>query len=146
MPELGLSVGIGVTAGAARAVEPQATRGGRQPDEAQQDSRPAVPAAGLGSAPDRLEIQGAVQAPEASGEGGLDVSSQPSRSREVVFNADFQAFQNAIRVGDEEIARLPPDSLLKARQAIDRFVQDHFTAPAEETVGDLLGQEVDTEA
>lgn len=145
MPELGLNVGIGVAAGAARAAEPQASRGTRQPDEAQQGSRPAVPVASLGSVPDRLEIQGAVQAPEAGGEGGLDVPTPPSRSREVVFNADFQAFQNAIRVGDEEIARLPPDSLLKARQAIDRFVQDHFAAP-EGAVGDLLGQEVDTEA
>ncbi len=145
MPELGTNVGLSATLGAVRSAEPQAARS-RQAAPAEDPSRSPVPPLGAGVLADTLEIQGGVRPAEAGGEAGFEVPESPGRSRELVFNDDFGAFQNAISVGDDEIARLPPDSLLKARQAVGRFVQDHFNASPEAQAGDLLGGQVDEEA
>lgn len=145
MPELGTNVGLSSTLGAVRAAEPQAGRT-RQAAPAEDPAREPVPPLGAGILSDTLEIQGGVRPAEAGGEAGLEVPESPGRSRELVFNDDFGAFQNAISVGDDEIARIPSNELFKARQAVGRFVQDHFSASPESQAGDLLGGQVDEEA
>ncbi len=146
MPEMGTSLGLSPGAGAFRgAAEPQSGRPRPAAPEAERAGGP-VPPLGAGVLSDTLEIQGGIRPAESGGEAGFEIPESPGRSRELVFNDDFGAFQNAISVGDEEIARLPPDSLLKARQAVGRFVQDHFTASPNEQAGDLLGGQVDEEA
>ncbi len=152
MPDVtATSGGLSAAASAARAVEIQggAPRA-RASAPAEDPAREPVPPLGAGIlGSDRVEIQGGVQPVESGGDSESSFSgaeAPPRRSNQVVFNTDYATFQSAISVGDQEIARIPPDALLRVRQSVGEFVQNNFSAATpEDRVGDLLGQQVDEE-
>lgn len=160
MPDVTNSLGLAPAVGGLRPFEPRPT-----PLPPLDRDASVIQQAGddLSRAADRLELsQTAVRAPEEGGRTLLEErrarESEPppspnqavaaGRNKDVIFNRDLGTFQTAIRRGDEEIARLPPDNLVRARQNFSRFVQENILRPSDspDFASGEIGRNLDEEA